>query len=368
MRAIGWDHPRCIEPMLAASAAWQALTGVTVTWEFRPLADFNDRPLHELAPECDLMVIDHPAVAEAVGREALLPLEQLLPADRVHRLTREAVGPSGRSYRWDGATWALAVDAACQVSARRPQLLRELGEPEPQTWPAVLGLARRRPGLVALPLLPADALCALLSIAATLGQPLALGGEVPAAAVELLAELTPLLHPASWTSAPPRLLVRMAAGEPIAYVPLTFGYSGLAGGELRFGDAPAGPAGRRAPILGGAGLAVSAASRDAVLAAAFAAWLCEERAQRDVVLAHGGQPAHGAVWSAPRLAGAAGGFYADTRRSVASAYVRPAHPAWPAFHREAGAELARALAEREPPARIAARLTERLDAIQAAAA
>lgn len=366
MRAIGWDHPRCTQPMRAASAAWQRITGVTVAWEFRPLADFNDQPLHELAPAFDLLVIDHPAIPEAVGHDALLPLERLLPAERVRRLARDAVGPSGRSYRWDGLTWALAADAACQVSARRPRLLRELDEAQPATWPDVLALARRHPGRVGLPLLPADALCSLMTIAATHGRPLKVGGEVDAGAVELLAELAPLLHPDSWTSAPPRLLARMAAGEPIAYVPLTFGYSGFADGELRFGDVPSGPANRRAPILGGAGVAVSSASRDPELAAGFAAWLCEEPAQRDVVLAHGGQPGHRAVWSAPGD-GAAGRFLEDTRDGIEQAWVRPAHPAWPAFHRDAGDELARALRDGEAPERIARRLEERLGAIGAAA-
>jgi multiple sugar transport system substrate-binding protein len=367
MRAIGWDHPRCMEPMLAAADAWQAQTGVTVAWEFRSLADFNDRPAHELAPAFDLLVIDHPTVAEAVAHEALLPLEELLAPERVARLADDAIGPSGTAYRHDGATWALPVDAACHVSARRPRLLRELGAPAPETWPAVLALARFAPGSTALPLLPADALCALLSVAATLGRPVRIDGEVPLEAVELLCELAPLLHPSSWTSAPPQLLARMAGGDPIAYMPLTFGYVGLAGGELRFGDAPAAPGGHRAPVLGGAGLAVSAAAVEPALAATFAAWLCDARAQRSVVLAHGGQPASGPVWSSPGRDRVATVFFHDTRSSMENAYVRPAHPAWPAFHRDAGTDLAAALRAGEPAPRIARRLQERLDAVRAAA-
>ena len=367
MRAIGWDHPRCIEPMLAAADAWHARTGVTVAWEFRPLAAFNDQPLHELAPAYDVLVIDHPAVAEAVAHDALAPLESLLPGERVRRLAAEAIGPSGPSYRYAGATWAFAVDAACHVSARQPRQLEALGATAPATWDDVLALARRAPGRVALPLLPADALCALLSIAATLGAPVAVDGRITPEAVALLAELAPLLHPDSWRCAPPQLLVRMAGGEPIAYMPLTFGYMGLAGGELRFGDAPTDATGRRAPILGGAGLAVSAAATDPRLAAAFAAWTCDATAQRSVVLARGGQPAHGAVWSNPGRDALATAFFHDTGSSMEHAYVRPAHPAWPAFHRDAGADLAAALHAGEPAGRIARRLQERLDGVRAAA-
>jgi multiple sugar transport system substrate-binding protein len=367
MRAIGWDHPRCIEPMLAAADAWHALTGVTTAWEFRPLHSFNDQPLHELAPGYDLLVIDHPAIAEAVAHDALAPLESLLPEPRVLRLAADAVGPSGRSYRHGGATWAFAVDAACQVSARQPRQLDALGEAVPATWDDVLGLARRAPGRVALPLLPADALCALLSIAATHGDPVTVDGRIPPAAVELLATLAPLLHPDSWTCAPPQLLVRMAGGEPVAYVPLTFGYLGLSGGELRFGDAPADATGRRAPILGGAGIAVSAHATDPALAAAFAAWVCDADAQRKIVLARGGQPAHGDVWARPGRDAVAGAFFHDTGSSMEHAYVRPSHPAWAAFHRGAGADLAAALRAGEPADRITRRLQERLDGIRAAA-
>jgi multiple sugar transport system substrate-binding protein len=367
MRAIGWDHPRCIEPMLAAADAWHALTGVSVAWEFRPLHDFNDQPLHELAPAFDLLVIDHPAIAEAVAHDALAPLESLLPEPRVLRLVADAVGPSGPSYRYAGATWAFAADAACHVSARQPRLLDALGAPAPAGWDDVLALARRAPGRVGLPLLPADALCALLSIAATLGEPVAVDGRIPPAAVELLTTLAPLLHPDSWTCAPPQLLVRMAGGEPVAYVPLTFGYMGLAGGELRFGDAPTGPTGHRAPILGGAGLAVSAHATEPALAAQFAAWVCGPEAQRTVVLARGGQPAHGDVWARPGRDAIATTFFHDTGSSMEHAYVRPSHPAWPAFHRDAGADLAAALRAGEPAARIARRLQERLDGVRAAA-
>lgn len=363
MRAIGWDHPRCMEPMLAATEAWHASTGVTIAWEFRPLASFNDQPVRELAADFDLLVIDHPHIPEAAGDGAILKLEDLLPADRVARLVHDAVGASGTSYRHDGGTYALAADAACQVSAHRPTMLAALDEPIPQTWDQVLRLARRAPGAVGLPLTPADALCSLLSIAATLGRPITLDTAVDPEAVAYLSELAPLLHPDSWSCAPPQMLVRMAGAALIAYVPLVFGYSGLAGAEVRFGAPPA-AGGVSTSILGGAGVAVSASCADARLAAGFAAWLCEAETQRDVVLARGGQPAHRAVWERPAHLNTTI-FYTDTRVAMERAFVRPAHPAWPAYHRHAGADLAAALRAGEEPARIASRLTERLRAATA---
>jgi multiple sugar transport system substrate-binding protein len=362
MRAIGWDHPRCVGPMRAAAEAWRARTGVEIAWDFRPLADFNDQPLQELAPHYDLLVIDHPAVPAAVAHDALAPLDELLPAARVERLVADAIGPSGRSYRHRGATWALAVDAACHVGAWRPAAV----EHPLATWPDVLDLAHRIPGRVAMPLLPADAMCALLSVSATLGRPLAIGDGPAMEPLALLARLAPLLHPISWTSSPPQLLARMA-DEDIACVPLTFGYLGLASDDLRFAPAPAAPDGRRAGVLGGAGIAISATSREPRLAAAFAAWVCEAQAQCGIVLAHGGQPAHRAAWSAPTATPRAADFLNATRTTMEHAHVRPLHPAWPALHRDAGAHLARALRAGEPPDAIADRLQRRLDAVRAVA-
>ena len=350
MRAIGWDHPRCVEPMLAAAEAWRDRTGIAIAWDFRPLADFNDQPLHELAPDKDVLVIDHPAVPEAVAHDALAPLDELLAPELVERLVADAIGPSGSSYRYDGATWALAVDAACHVSAWRAAAL----EDPPATWPDVLRLAHEMPGRVALPLLAADAMCALLSVTAAMGRPLRMDDAVASEPLALLAELAPLVHPRSWTSSPPDLLAAMA-DEDIAYVPLTFGYRGLASDALRFGPVPGGGG----AVLGGAGLAVSAATRDPRGAAAFVAWACDARAQCDIVLAHGGQPAHRAAWSADD------DFLNATRTTMEHAHVRPLHPAWPAFHRDGGADLAAALRAGEPPEAIADRLSRKLQAVAA---
>lgn len=347
MRAIGWEHPRCVAPMRAASEWWWTLTGIEVSWEFRPLTDFNDQPIAQLVEDFDLMIVDHPALPAAVDAGALLAFDELLDGGRLQAIIDAGVGPSAASYRYRDRTWALAADAACHVSAWNP---RRLAAP-PGDWDGVVALAHEAPGAVALPLDPADAICALLSLAATLGEPVCAEGEVPLRPLQLLCELTPLLHTSSWDCAPPQLLELMAGDERIAYVPLTFGYRGLAGPALRFADAPTGPDAHRATVLGGAGIAISAGGRDPGLAATFAAWLAEPEAQRDIVLAHGGQPAHREAWSAARDP-----FFADTRQSMEQAYTRPAQPAWHDYQRRAGVELRAGLRASESPERIAARL------------
>lgn len=359
LRAIGWDHPRCIGPMTAAASAWRDLTGTAVRWDFRPLAAFNDQPAAELARGYDLLVIDHPMIPEAVASGALRPLADLIDTEVLTRLAADAVGRSGESYHYQGSQWALPVDAACQVSAGRR---RQLGQAatRPATWRQALSTVSHLGHRAALPLMPADAFCALLTIAATFGEPLRLEQPVPLRSLELLADLAAKVHPCSWDCSPPQLLDLMRDGEGIVYMPLTFGYSTYAGPELCFFDAPTSPEGRRHPVLGGAGLAISSVSEHGEAAAAFCTWVCGADAQNDIVLACGGQPASRTVWS---LAGQAppgqppgGGFFAATRASVEGSWVRPQHPQWADFQREGAITLAAGLRAGDPPALIRDRL------------
>ncbi|MCW2953050.1 MAG: hypothetical protein JWQ48_2220, partial [Conexibacter sp.] len=268
LRGICWDHERCVAPMRAAAAAWQLRTGEVLTWDARPLAAFNDQPLDELTGSYDLLVIDHPLVGTAARSGALAALDELLDAPTLALLAAGAVGGAHASYRYGGRQWALAADAACQVSAAREDLLAARGEAIPRNWEELLALADRVPGAVAIPLYPADAICSLLTLCALVGRPLSAASGGAGFAVEAVAALVALaarVDPICFEENPPALLARMRSGELVAYAPLTFGYSGLAApaGDLpglRFGDVPALDGGRAGALLGGAGLAVSAQS------------------------------------------------------------------------------------------------------------
>ena len=315
LRALGWDHPRCMGPMRACAAAWE---GEQVAWDARSLAAFGDQPLAEAARGYDLVVIDHPFCGTAARTGCLRPLDDLV--DLVP-FAADAVGPSHRSYAYAGRQWALAADAACQVAAVRDDLMD--GRPVPRTWDDVLDLARALPGRVALPLAPAHAVSSLLTLRR------GIGGRAAA----VLAELAALGPSEALDWEPPDCLERMAATDSIAFCPLTYGYVTYAG-RVRFCDIPTPGA-----ILGGAGLAVSAASERPQAAAAFAAWACSPAVQRDIVARAGGQPASRAVWDDP----AACDFYAATRPAIEAAWVRPRHPAWPHFQLAGGLALTEAL-------------------------
>lgn len=362
LSAVGWDHPRCMAPMRAAARAWQELEGVAVEWSVRSLRAFGDQPIEEIASSYDVIVVDHPFVGTTAATRCLRPLEQLLHEDELASFAADSIGPSHASYAYAGSQWALAVDAACQVSAVRPDLVDE----PPRTWEEVLALARRERARVAVPLRPADAICCFATLCANAGAPpgqdeSALAPvETATWAVELLGELVALGHPRSLDLDPPNALELLVETDEVVYVPLCFGYTNYsrpAGRRAcRFTDIPSAGSGPNGSVLGGAGLAVSAASDRPAAAAAFAAWACGSSAQRTVVFPAGGQPASRAVWLDDEADRASGGFFSGTRRTIEAAYVRPRDRWWPPFQRRGGEALNDLLRRRTPAAEVVRRL------------
>jgi multiple sugar transport system substrate-binding protein len=363
LRALGWDHPRCIGPMEACTRAWVAGGGSEIAWVWRSLTAFGDQPLEEVASEYDLLVVDHPFCGTAAETGSLTPLDELLSPDVVAELAADSVGPSHASYSHEGHQWALATDAACQVTAVRDDLLE--GAPI-DTWDAILELARSRPRRVVLPLSPPHAISSWLTLVANMRSPLADGPtlaarEVGTGAIELLRELVSLGPAEALTWEPPDALARLTATDELDCVPLTYGYvtysaAGSVARPCRFTDIPSAGYGTVGSVLGGAGLAVSATSLRQDEAAAFAAWASGADAQSRLVAPSGGQPGSRTAWIDPAIDASAGGFYSGTRATIEAAWVRPREAWWPGFQLEAGALLNEALGDTTPAAAMYASL------------
>jgi multiple sugar transport system substrate-binding protein len=348
--------------MRAAAALWEQQTGTRLRWESRSLASFGDQSLAAVAGDYDVIVVDHPLVGEAAAHEVLVPLEEYIDAGYLAGLAEQTVGPSYRSYQYAGHQWALPVDAACQVTAFRPDLMRST--PLPRNWDEVADLALRQPRLVALPLQSAHTLSALCTLCANAGAPVGENGEWLAEAhraIELLRICARGTAARFADAEPPEILAELAAGNELGYIPLTYGYvsySGQATGSpgCRFTNIPSGAAGPAGATLGGAGLAVPARSprRDAALE--FLRWCCSGQVQQGVIAANGGQPAHRAAWEDPAVNARTQDFYASTRATIDSAWVRPREPWWPYFQRHAGEAIRRGIVGGKPAAPIVAEL------------
>lgn len=373
LRGMTWDHVRGRAPLLAATAAWvsdRAGGGpgrgseVAIEWDARPLKAFEDQPLEELTARFDLLLFDHPFTGTAAESGLVVPVDAWVDEAYLADQRTHAVGPSFDSYTWDGRQWALAVDAAAQCSAVRPDLVVRLGVPEPPAmWDEVESLAaetRDGPHRVALPLNPNHAYCAFLSLGVGLAGDAfwpAGGGMdagVAATALAQLSELAALVHPASADSDPIALSDRMATTDEVAYVPLMFGYSNYSRRAfrphvLRFGDAPRGPSGRRGSVLGGVGIAVSARSSEPELASDFARMAASADYQRTGYVAADGQPGHAAAWESPEANALVGDFFTSTRATIDDAFTRPRAAGHRRFQEVAGEAVHRFLWAGEVP-------------------
>ncbi|HZF26729.1 MAG TPA: hypothetical protein VEZ88_10755 [Steroidobacteraceae bacterium] len=338
LRGMAWDHPRARDPLAAISAAWSKTTGVTVHWDARPLKDFEDQALEELASRYDLVLIDHPFVGVAATSGLLVAVNDWVDAEYLADQGAHSVGPTFESYDWGGKQWALAIDAACQVSAVREDLWHAARLPaSPRTWSDVAELAverRNAPSKVACPLNPNHAYCALLSVGVSLAGPgfwragQRVEREAGLEALEFLRRLAATLHPASRNDDPIGISDRMAGSDEILYVPLMFGYSsyarpGFRPWTLSFGNAPRGRSGAIGSVLGGVGMALSSQSHSRDVAAALASEIASSDVQSGLYARSGGQPGHGAAWASHEVNALVGNFFTATRETIDHAFIRP---------------------------------------------
>src|SRR5829696_5981811 len=365
LRGISWDHPRGHDCMVATAEAYATVQAeVRVVWQTRSLQDFADFPVQRLAESYDLLVIDHPFVGFAAADGCLLPLEEYVDAAVLADQAENSVGPSHRSYSYGGHQWALATDAAGHVSAYRPDLLEEIGG-LPRTWDDVLAVAETRRSQerarVANPLIPIDAMMSFCSICAAVGEPAfgephrVVSRSTGRQALRMLKALQMASHPASRSLNPPRTLDLMSTSDEIAYVSLLFGYSnyarpGFRPSLVRFTGVPSVDRGAsRGGILGGAGVAISAATKHPAAAAAYAAYVASREVQRGVYFTAGGQPGHRAAWEHEAVNAASSDFFRDTLAALDRAYLRPRYLGFMEVQERSGELIHDWLAERGSP-------------------
>lgn len=339
---LTWDHPRGYNALAAASERAISVDGGKVlTWEKQPLEGFESAPIGDLAARYDLLVLDHPHIGEAVALDCLMPLEELFDASLLQQWSDQTVGAAMSSYLWSGRHWALPLDVATQVMARRPDLCPTT----PNTWEDVLRLSGQ--GGVAISVAGPHAILSVYSIAASLGsEP---GGEqlLPDAqfreALAMLKRLSANAPAGSEKLNPIGLLEHMASHDDIALIPLVFGYvnySRAQAGRCRvaFSDAPRSGGGSiRGSVLGGTGIAFSAHSKPDAALLSHIAWLMSAEAQSSFIPAHDGQPSQRAAYSDAAVNAAWGDFYAGTLTTSEGALVRPRHNGYIAFQTEASA-------------------------------
>lgn len=324
-RGLTWDHPRGRQALKAASLRFED-EGDTLTWSAHSLEGFESHPIQELAEAYDLIVLDHPHLGDARAADCLRPLDELFGADEIAAWSAEFVGPSFSSYVMDGHAWALPLDAATQVSARRADLLADA----PRDWAEAVNIAREAP--VAMSLSGPHAFLTWCSVLVGEGAAPAedddafCDPEAGASAIELMRQLAALTAPGSHELNPISLLERMTSTDELAYIPLVYGYSSYANPHrprrVAFATPPAGTHGAGSTI-GGTGLAVSRRCNPSPGLLDHLRWLVSEAAQTEFIPRNAGQPGLRAAWLDDEVDRASGGFYSGTLSTISSSWVRP---------------------------------------------
>lgn len=344
LRGMTWGHRRAIDPLLGTMPMFQAKhPHVEITWSSRPLSGFEFTSVDALALEYDFIILDHPFTGAIAASQSLVPLDRIVPQPG-----DPFVGPSLDSYRMNGCLWALPVDAACQVSVSRPDLMQKLGAAVPANWRELIGLGAkaRRQGLwLAIGLKGVHSLMTFFTLMANLGAPCATQRDRAFAdrhaaheALALMRDLLRFSPPAGldWNSID--LHDRMVERNDLVFCPAVYCYATYAEADqrrpLRFHDLP-GPKGLAGSTIGGTGLGVSAHTRHLPEALAYAGFAMEATTQR-AFASHHGQPAHRDVWEDSAIDARLGGCFRATRATMEACWIRPRYQGYLDFQARGG--------------------------------
>jgi multiple sugar transport system substrate-binding protein len=375
LRGSTWDHTRGYAPLPATADAYSAQhPDVRITWEKRTLRDFAEMSLPQLALRYDLIVLDHPWIGGCVAAGSLIPLDDYIGEELLNEQSHNSVGKSFASYTFDNRQWALAIDAASQVSAYRADLLDRYGVELPQTWDQIVALGQqlKREGRarISTPLMHVDCFPCFFTLCANAGEQAFTNGEIAVSrpvglhVLGMMRTLAEIGHPAALQWNPPQILDQMSTTGEIIFCPLLFGYSNYARPNyrphlIRFTNIP--PAADGTPsgaILGGAGLAVSSRSAHPEVAADYAAFVASAEVQSGIYFAQGGQPGHRAAWLDRNVNAEANDFFLDTLQTLDHAAVRPRYDGWIAVQDQACLLLHRFLMEGGDPDQVLDALDE----------
>ena len=350
LRGMTWSHSRALPPLVAAAQRFEELhPQIRIVWETRSLDEFGHASLAELARTYDLVIVDHPMLGEAHRNGTLADLRsRLLPAE-LAEVEADALGECLASYHYEGCLYALPVDAATPAASYRSDLLDRNNLQLPETWDQIIELARR--GLVRMPGFPADLFLNFMGMCLSRGSSVAGGDQlydnsIAMRCLEELRELASYMPNSIYELNPIGLYEAMSAGNEFAYCPFAYTYSnysrpGFAANTLAFTNSVQLEDGTPLrTVLGGTGIAISAACAQKEEATAFCLFVAGRKCQSHLYGICGGQPASRSAWHSPLLNQISGNFFERTLSSIEAAYVRPRYPGYIALQRAGGCPIA----------------------------
>jgi len=333
LKGMTWDHPRGLDCLVNSDGLLQEQLNVSVDWSARSLLAFGDQHISEFYADHDLMIIDHPHVPDAVHANAVIALEDVASAEDMALLAKTSVGASHDSYIYKGKHWALAIDTAAQVSAYRPDKTSH----GLIFWSDVLDAGRE--GLVLWPHKPVDAFSTFATLMAQKEHGICSRSEYieKAVAAEVLAfmiELAKVVPTQCLSMNPIEAAEYLVTTNKEHYSICMYGYTNYSRDGFRerpiiYDDVPSFDGLASGSQLGGAGIAISSATKNVGLAAKVAILLSLPEIQSTTYVEAGGQPGNLAAWKAPHANDITRNFFNNTLRTLERAWVRPRFLGWP---------------------------------------
>lgn len=346
-----WDHPRGLDCLVNSNEFLIHKCGISIAWDARSLLAFGDQPVTEFYRDYDLMVIDHPHVPDAVHGNAVIAYEDLATRAELALLAATSVGQSHHSYCYQNRHWALALDTAALVSAFRP----DMAERSPVFWYEAVELAKSRQLLWAHK--PVDAFSTFATLMAQKGFPLEgnsnyVDQDVAREVLEFMVELAALVPEFCAACNPIEIAEVLSGSDDFAYGICMYGYSnysrrGFRKSVLVYDDVPSFDGRATGSQLGGAGIAVSAASSVPQSAGKAAVLLCLPEIQAATYGHNGGQPGNLVAWKDNALNGVSGNFFRNTLRTLEGAWVRPRVLGWPDVQYQSSLVIHKCLVDRK---------------------
>lgn len=333
LKGMTWDHPRGLDCLVNSDGLLQNQLQVSVEWSARSLLAFGDQHISEFYSDHDLMIIDHPHVPDAVHAGAVIALEDVASDEDMALLAKTSVGASHDSYIYRGKHWALAIDTAAQVSAYRPDKTSQ----GLVFWEDVLAAGRE--GFVLWPHKPVDAFSTFATIMAQKGHALCSSPEyideaVAAEVLTFMIELAKVVPAQCLSMNPIEAAEYLVTTEKERYSVCMYGYTnysrdGFRARPIIYDDVPSFDGLASGSQLGGAGIAISSATKNVELAAKVAILLSLPQIQSTTYVDAGGQPGNLSAWKAPHANAITRNFFNNTLRTLERAWVRPRFLGWP---------------------------------------
>jgi len=344
LKGMTWDHSRGYDPMIATSYAFAEMhkNEISIEWDKRPLQAFADRPIEQMVEEYDLMVIDYPHVGEVSAKGLLQNFDVDKYKDGLELLKKQSVGFSHESYNIDGHQWALALDAATQVSCYRSDLINSL----PNSWDNLFQLAKNKK--VIWPLKPVHAISSFYSIYNNIAEEFNpkdksfVKKEQGVKTLQMMKEISKHLIDECFSMDPIKTAEILSETDDFFYSPYTYGFSnysrrGYRINLLTFGNvidlSNKGPHGTH---LGGTGIAISKKSKHIDLALEYSYWVAGSECQQTIFYKNGGQPGNSEAWENNNINLETNNFFKNTRLTLDQAWVRPRHNGYMKFQDESG--------------------------------